>query len=294
MVEHSFLSKLNRKAILVSDGATGTNLIARGLPGGAIAESWVLEKPEKIIQLHKDFIEAGADIILTCTFNASSIRLSGTALEGKSNEINRKAVELAKIAVGEGDIFIAGSMGPVGQLLKPYGPLEVDEVKNAYADQAHSISEAGADLLVIETQFDLAEVNAAIQGARLASELPLVVSISYDRGKRTMMGVSPSQAGKELESLPVDVIGINCGRSLDENLQNLIDLRQTTSKPIWFKPNAGLPHLDQEGKTVYDVSPELMGSNASGWLAAGAQIIGGCCGTSPDHLREIARRVKMQ
>ena len=180
--------------------------------------------------------------------------LHGTALEGKSNEINRKAVELAKTAVGEGKIFIAGSMGPVGQLLKPYGPLEVDEVRHAYADQAHSISEAGADLLVIETQFDLAEIKAAIQGVRLASKLPLVVSISYDRGKRTMMGVSPSQAGKELESLPVDVIGINCGRSLDENLQNLVDLRQVTSKPIWFKPNAGLPHLDQQGKTVYDVS----------------------------------------
>ena len=176
-------------------------------------------------------------------------------------------------------------MGPVGQLLKPYGPLEVDEVKNAYADQAHSISEAGADLLVIETQFDMSEIKAAIQGVRLASQLPLVVSISYDRGKRTMMGVSPSQAGKELESLPVDVIGINCGRSLDENLQNLVDLHQMTSKPIWFKPNAGLPHLDQQGKTVYDVSPELMGSQVPGWLAAGAQIVGGCCGTSPDHLK---------
>ena len=294
MVEQLFLSKLKSKGILVSDGATGTNLIARGLPGGAIAKSWVIEYPDRIIQLHKDFIEAGADIILTSTFNASSIRLTGTVLEGKSNEINRKAVELAKDAVGERKIFIAGSMGPVGQLLKPYGPLEVDEVINAYADQANSITEAGADLLVIETQFDLAEIKAAIQGVRSASKLPLVVSISYDRGKRTMMGVSPSQAGKELESLAVDVIGINCGRSLDENLQNLVDLRQMTSKPIWFKPNAGLPHLDQLGKTVYDVSPELMGSQVPGWLAAGAQIVGGCCGTSPNHLSEISSHAKMQ
>ena len=293
MTKTSFLSMLASKASLVSDGATGTNLIARGLPSGETGETWVIEQPEKIIQLHKDFIDAGADIILTSTFNASSIRLHGTALEGRADEINRKAVELAKTAAGDRKIYIAGSLGPVGQLLKPYGPLEVDDVKNAYADQARAISEAGADLLVIETQFDLAEVKAAIQGVRLASNLPLVVSLSYDRGKRTMMGVSPTQAGKELEGLPVDVIGINCGRSLDENLQNLVELRKITDKPIWFKPNAGLPHIDQLGSTIYDVSPEMMGSHATGWLAAGAQIIGGCCGTSPEHLGAIASHAKL-
>lgn len=109
-----------------------------------------------------------------------------------------------------------------------------------------------------------------------------------------MMGVSPAQAGKVLDELSVDMIGINCGRSLDENLQNLVELRQTTSKPIWFKPNAGLPHLDSQNKTVYDVSPEHMGSQVPAWLQAGAQVVGGCCGTSPDHLREIASHVKSQ
>jgi 5-methyltetrahydrofolate--homocysteine methyltransferase len=147
---------------------------------------------------------------------------------------------------------------------------------------------------VIETQFDLGEIKAAIQGVRAVSDLPLVVSLSYDRGKRTMMGVSPTQAGKELDALPVDCIGINCGHSLDENLQNLIELRQITTKPIWFKPNAGLPHLDAQEKTVYDITPELMGILVPSWLTAGAQIVGGCCGTTPEHLGEISRYAKKQ
>jgi 5-methyltetrahydrofolate--homocysteine methyltransferase len=143
--------------------------------------------------------------------------------------------------------------------------------------------------LVIETQFDLAEIKAAIQGARSVSGLPLVVSLSYDRGRRTMMGVSPSQAANELESLSVDVIGINCGKSLEENLENLIELKQVTSKPIWL-PNAGF--ADAQGKTIYDTTPEMMGGKVAAWLEAGAQIVGGCCGTSPEHLREIAKRAK--
>jgi len=285
---------INSKKHLVSDGATGTNLIARGLPSGITAETWVLEQPEKIVQLHQDFISAGSDIILTSTFNGSSIRLKGTSLDGKIGLVNRKAVELARKAADGTEIFVAGSLGPLGQLMKPYGPLSPEEVRKAYQEQALFISESGADLLVVETQFDLGEVKAAIEGVRSVSELPLVVSLSYDRGKRTMMGVSPAQAARELENMPVDLIGINCGRSLDENTQNLVELRQATAKPVWFKPNAGLPRVDGQGNTVYDTTPQMMADYVPKWLEAGAQIIGGCCGTSPEHLREIAARVKEQ
>ncbi len=276
----------------MADGATGTNQIARGLPSGLTAESWVMDHPDRVTQLYDDFVRAGADIILTSTFSASSFRLKNSPLDGKSDLVNKKAVELAKSAAGAAQVYIAGSLGPVGQLIKPYGPLSFDEVKTAYADQARSISDSGADLLVIETQFDMNEVTAAIDGARQVSNLPLVVSLSYDRGRRTMMGVSPTSAAKQLEALPVDMIGINCGRSLDENLNNLVELRQATTKPIWFKPNAGLPHLDSQGKTVYDLTPDAMGALVQSWLDAGAQIVGGCCGTTPEHLREIASHVK--
>lgn len=292
MTKHSFISRIKNNECLVSDGATGSNLIDRGLPNGITAESWVLDQPDQIIKLHKDFISAGADIILTSTFGASSIRLRGSRLEGKAIQVNQKAVELAHTASQGTETFIAGSLGPVGLLLKPYGPLTGEEVQEAYAQQASIISEAGVDILVIETQFDMGEIKAAIDGARSVSELPLVVSISYDRGNRTMMGISPSQAAKELELLPVDIIGINCGRSLSENLQNLVELRQKTSKPIWFKPNAGLPHIDSQGKTRYETTPEAMGEQVHAWLEAGAQIVGGCCGTSPDHLKQISKHVR--
>lgn len=293
MQNQTILSRINNHDILVADGATGTNLIDRGLPSGSTPETWVMHEPEKVLQLHQQFIAAGANIILTSTFNATPLRLKGTLLEGKVEEVNRKAVELAKIAAGDSPVYIAGSLGPLGQLLKPFGPLESDEVQLNYAQQARALTEAGVDLLVIETQFDLGEIKAAIQGVREVSKLPLVASLSYDRGKRTMMGVSPSQAAKELDPLPVDMIGINCGHGLEANLQDLIELRNATVKPIWFKPNAGLPRLDPSGKTMYDVSPKEMASQVPTWLAEGAQVVGGCCGTSPEHLTEIAREVSL-
>ena len=292
MRENTFLSRINNNEHLVADGATGATLIARGLPAGATSETWVMEQPDRIIQLHKEFISAGAQIILTSTFSGSSIRLKGSHLDGMSDQVNRRAVELAFQAAEGTPTYVAGSMGPVGQLIKPYGPLDVTEVQEAYAGQARSLTEAGVDLLVIETQFDLSEVKAAIQGARSVSDLPLVVSLSYDRGRKTMMGIGPSQAAKELQDLPVDVVGINCGRSLDENLQNLVELKQVTSKPIWFKPNAGLPHFDATGKTSYETTPEMMGAQVPLWLESGAQVIGGCCGTSPEHLQKISQHVR--
>jgi 5-methyltetrahydrofolate--homocysteine methyltransferase len=290
MQTQSFISRIQNNETLVADGATGTNLIARGLPSGLTPEVWVMEEPEQVIQLHREFIQAGAQIILTSTFNASALRLRGSVLDGKSGVVNRRAVELARSSAGDKEVYIAGSLGPVGQLIKPYGPLTPEEVRLAYAQQAKDLTDAQVDLLVIETQFDMGEIKAAIQGVRESSSLPLVASFSYDRGRRTMMGINPSMAASVLNTLPVDLIGINCGHSLEENYQNLVELRKATTKPIWFKPNAGLPHLDVSGKTTYDVSPKEMGGLAPSWLAAGAQVIGGCCGTTPGHLSEIVKQ----
>mgnify|MGYP001029598998 FL=1 len=292
MNNSTFREALKSGRRLVSDGATGTNLIARGLPNGSIAEHWVLEQPDEILHLHQEFIAAGADLILTSTFGATSLRLAGSSLAGRAAEVNARAVELARQAVGNRAAWVAGSLGPVGGLLKPYGPLEVEAVTEAYAEQARALAEAGADLLAIETQFDLGEAKAAIQGVRSMTDLPLVCSFSYDRGKRTMMGVSPTQTARQLADLGIDLIGINCGRSLEENLQNLVELRQATALPIWFKPNAGLPQIDENNRTSYTLTPAEMGALVPAWLEAGAQIVGGCCGTSPEHLAQIALAVK--
>ncbi len=183
-------------------------------------------------------------------------------------------------------------MGPLGHLLKPYGPLEPEVALAAYRQQAQALTEAGVDLLIIETQFDLSEAQAAIEGTKAVSDLPLVCSFSFDRGTRTMMGVKPSQICRQLPELGVDVIGINCGRSLDENLKSLHELSSATELPLWFKPNAGLPELDAEDRPVYSLTPEEMGARVSEWLAAGANVVGGCCGTSPEHLHQITLAAK--
>jgi 5-methyltetrahydrofolate--homocysteine methyltransferase len=289
----SFLERLQSGEVLVVDGATGTNLQERGLPTGIPTEAWMFDHPEEIIRLEKDFIEAGSDVILTNTFGGTAIKLAGFGWADRAAEVNRRAVELARQAVGNAPVFIAGSIGPTGQLLKSMmGPLEETEAEAQFAAQAKVLIEAGVDLLVIETQFDLGEGIAAVKGARSVSGLPLVVSFSYDRGTRTMMGVKPAKMAQEFGALGVDLVGINCGRSLEDNLNALKELKSATDLPIWFKPNAGLPKLDDENRPVYDVTAEEMGTRAKEWMLAGARVIGGCCGTSPEHLTAIARAVK--
>jgi 5-methyltetrahydrofolate--homocysteine methyltransferase len=190
-------------------------------------------------------------------------------------------------------VFIAGSMGPAGQLMKPYGPLEQDVVFESFAAQAQALDDAGVDLLVIETQFDINEAALAVQAVRSVSSLPLVCSFSYDRGTRTMMGVTPTQMAAGIGAMDVDMLGVNCGSSLDENLLALIELKKATGLPLWFKPNAGKPELGKDGTTHYHLDPQVMGDHAAKWIDAGAQVIGGCCGTTPAHLERISNNVKL-
>jgi 5-methyltetrahydrofolate--homocysteine methyltransferase len=290
---NKFLEQLKTGKILVADGATGTNLQARGLPRGVSGESWVLEKPEEIVRLHTDFIQAGADILLTCTFGASPIRLEDGELAGRAMEVNRRAVELARQAIGDRPVLLAGSIGPAGKLLKPFGPLDEEAAALAFAEQAGALSQAGVDLLVVETQFDLTEAQTILRAVRTVTDLPLVCSFSFDRGTRTMMGVKPAQLEAAMKDLDVSMLGINCGRSLAENLAALKELRLSTRLPIWFKPNAGLPEIDSLGNTYYATTPEQMGVQVYDWIEAGAQVVGGCCGTSPEHLRKIANAARL-
>lgn len=289
MSSSRFLERLQAGKVLVLDGATGTNLQRRGLPAGTPSDLWVMDNPEGVVQLHRDFISAGSDIILTNTFGSSRLHLGHAGLTDRFEQTNRQAVELAQRAAADTDTLIAGSMGPLGEMLQPYGTLAEADAEQAYAEQARLLSEAGVDLLVIETQFDLTEAQAAVRAVRSVSDLPLVCSFSYDRGTRSMMGVKPAQMGKELSGSGVTALGINCGRSLDDNLKALNELRQATDLPIWFKPNAGMPRTDENNQLVYDVTPEQMGEAVAQWVEAGAHLVGGCCGTSPEHLAAIAR-----
>jgi 5-methyltetrahydrofolate--homocysteine methyltransferase len=294
MNTNRFLSRLQSGQVLVLDGATGTNLQRRGLPPGTPSDIWVIDNPEAVKQLHADFLSAGSDILLTNTFGSSRLHLAHAGLADRFEQTNRAAVDLVRQAAQGTEVLIGGSMGPLGEMLSPYGTLAEESAEAAYAEQARVLSEAGVDLLVIETQFDLNEAKAALRGAQSVTNLPLVCSFSYDRGTRSMMGVKPSQVGKELSAAGVVALGINCGRSLDDNIKALQELRAATDLPIWFKPNAGLPHTDDEGRLQYDVSPEMMGEHVHHWIAAGARLVGGCCGTSPDHLKAITQAAKQR
>lgn len=277
---------------LVADGATGTNLKQRGLDPTSSAEQWVLENPEQIIRLHSDFINAGSDIILTSTFGGTAIRLEHTGMAGKVNDVNSTAVELAKKARGDGKTIIAGSVGPTGVLMRPLGALEKDQAYSEFQAQIKLLSDSGVDMLVIETFFALEEAEQAVKAAKSIVSVPIVCSFTYDRGSRTMMGVKPAQMATACHEWGADILGINCGRSLEDNYQILQELRAATQLPIWFKPNAGLPDTDDDANSVYRLTPEEMGENAKVWVEAGASIVGGCCGTTPQHLEEIAKAAK--
>lgn len=293
-MSQKFLDRLNSGKIMVSDGATGTNLQKVGLAAGMSPEVWVMEQPQKILDLEHAFVKAGSDIILTCTFGGTRLRLKDSIYGNKVAEVNFKAVELARQATSEQpDILIGGSMGPVGGLIKPYGPLTTEEVTDAYLEQAIALTEAGVDLLVIETQFSLEEALAALTAARRAGDLPVVVSFSYDRGLRTMMGVKPTQVIKTFQPLGVAAIGANCGTSL-ENMELIVKEYAVSAPdlPIWAKPNAGMPELNEIGETIFKITPQEMGGATLRNIHNGARIVGGCCGNTPEHLAEIARVAK--
>jgi 5-methyltetrahydrofolate--homocysteine methyltransferase len=288
-----FLERLNAGEILVADGATGTNLQKMGLKGKFVPEELVLDQPEVILKLEGAFVEAGSDIILTCTFGGTSLRMKESKYADRASEVNKRAAELArKAASAHADVLVAGSIGPTGLLMKPFGPLLPDEAKASFAEQTKALVEGGVDLLVIETMFAFDETSAAFEGARSVTDLPIVVSFSYDRGVRTMMGVKPADVIKKYKEMGAAVVGANCGTTL-ENMEKVIQEYAAAEPgfPIWAKPNAGLPRM--EGTTaVYDVTPEQMGESALRNIASGARIVGGCCGSTPVHVAGIVKAVK--
>jgi 5-methyltetrahydrofolate--homocysteine methyltransferase len=225
------------------------------------------------------------------------MRMKDSKYQDRAPEVNARAVELARkaaAAAGRTEVLVGGSMGPVGALIKPYGPLEADEVKATFAEQAKALAEGGADLLVIETMFAFEETTAAFEGAKSVTDLPIVVSFSYDRGTRTMMGVKPKDVVKRYSEMGAKVIGANCGTTL-ENMETIItEYANTVSGfPLWAKPNAGIPRMDIETeKAIYDMNPEDMANFAKKYVALGAKVVGGCCGSTPEHIAAIAKAVK--
>ena len=281
----SLSTLLNEKGCVLADGALGTNLFAKGLETGDAPELWNCDQPDKISELLHEFIEAGADILLTNSFGANRFRLALHQADNRVAELNAAAVRLAKKAAATSDrtILVAGDIGPTGELFAPLGALTKDDAVAAFTEQATALAEAGADLLWIETMSSLEEVEAAIIAAK-STGLPVVTTMTFDTAGRTMMGITPADFVAHTATLEVDAVGANCGIGPAELLDSILLMAETeTSQILIAKGNCGIPSY-VEGEIHYHGTPELMADYALCARAAGARIIGGCCGTTPAHL----------
>jgi methionine synthase I (cobalamin-dependent) len=289
------LERLATGDVLVADGATGTMLQAAGLPTGMPGEAWILQQPEEIMKLHRAYLEAGSQLILTSTFGGTRSRLCKAGLDGQVQEINRRAAELARQAAAEpsagsrrGDVYVGGDIGPTGELMPPLGKLTYEDAVEVFAEQAHALAEGGVDCIYIETMSDLNEARAAVEGAQQACDLPVFCTFSFDTHGRTSMGVSPAQAAQTMAAMGVNAIGANCGHAPEEVLEFLPIMREAAPGiPLIAKPNAGIPRMVKR-LVVYDAGPDRMAELAMRYVELGARIVGACCGSSPDHIAAIA------
>lgn len=276
---------------IIADGGMGTLLFARGLERGSAPELWNVERPDDVRAIHREYIAAGAQIILTNTFGGSRFRLDMHGLGDRTTEFNTAAARLARAeadAVPQA-VVVGGSIGPSGQMLAPYGTLDFDEAVNAFCEQALALVDGGVDVLWIETMSDLEEVRAAVEGCRCgAPGFPIVTTLTFDTNGRTMMGVTPETALAALSDFGVLALGGNCGNGPEE-IEGVIARMHAANAQVVLvaKANAGLPHIEGD-RAVYDATPAVMADYARRVQAQGARIIGACCGSTPEHIRAIA------
>jgi methionine synthase I (cobalamin-dependent) len=275
---------------VITDGAWGTQLQQKGLPVGACPDAWNLLEPEKVEEVARAYVEAGSQVILTNTFGGNRFVLARHGLAEKAAQINRAGVEISRRgAAGRARVF--ASVGPTGVMLM-MGETKAEEVRAAFVEQAEALADAGADAVVLETFSDPAEVVLAVAAVR-ETGLPVVACMTFDSGKdhdRTLMGTTPEQAAAKLAEAGADVIGSNCGQGIEGFVKITRRLRAATDRPLWIKPNAGLPQV-LDGKAVYTQTPEQFAACVPALIEAGAGFVGGCCGTSPEFIAAIKKKL---
>jgi len=284
--------RLLSKKILVLDGAWGTEMIKRGLKPGECPELWNLNRPDDVRVIARAYKEAGADIILTNTFGGSRFKLKRSGISSNIKQINKRGVQLSREVCGDSLVF--ASIGPTGEFLKPLGTVSKEEMVLCFSEQVEAFVEGGADGVIIETMIDLNETKCALKAAKENSNLPVAVSMTFDKGERgyaTVMGITPEKAAKELEKAGADIVGSNCGIGTKDIVEIARIIRPVTTLPLWIKPNAGVPQL-VKGKTIYPETPEEMAKFTPDLIKIGVNMIGGCCGTTAEHIRLIAKEVQ--
>jgi len=292
--------RISRERILILDGATGSNLQKRGMPIGVCPEEWILEHKEILIELQKEYICSGTDILYAPTFSGNRLKLQEYGLEDRLVQMNAELVALSRRAIEEqnavGNVFVAGDITMTGEQLVPVGNLGFEQLVDIYKEQVAALCAAGADLLVVETMMSLQECRAAVIAAKEICELPVMVTLTFQEDGRTLYGTDPLTAAVVLEKLGVDAVGVNCSTG-PEQMEAVVEImqgfagRRADGIPIIAKPNAGLPVL-VNGVSEYNMEPEKFADGILGLVKKGARIVGGCCGTTPEHISKMAKKVK--
>lgn len=297
MDKKAFLQLVNSK-ILVLDGATGSNLQKKGMPTGVCPEKWILDNAEVMIELQTKYLLAGTDILYAPTFTCSRIKLEEYGLEENIDSMNKDLIKISKEAIrrarAEGitrPLYIAGDITMTGQQLYPLGTLSFEELVNVYKEQISYMLEEGVDLFVVETMMSLQECRAAVLAIKESCDLPIMVTLTFNEDKRTLFGTDPSTAIVVMQSMGADAVGVNCSTGPDKMIEVIKEMKALANVPLIAKPNAGLPTLE-DGKTAYNMGAEVFAVEMKKLVKAGVAIVGGCCGTTVEHIRQLAQGVE--
>lgn len=288
------LKRLERGEIFVADGAMGSLLMQRGLRAGTPPESFNLSHPEILEEIARLYVDAGAEILQTNTFGASPLKLADYSLAGNTERINRNALIALRKAI-DGNVYVSASCGPSGKLLKPYGNTDREELYDNFSQQLSVLIKEGIDMVCVETMTDIQEAVLAVEAAKsISSDIPVMATMTFDstpRGFYTIMGVDITTAVKQLSGAGADIIGSNCGNGIEKMVLIAREFKKLTEIPLIIQSNAGLPEL-RNNQPYYPETPEFMAEKSKDLIRAGVSIVGGCCGTTPDHIRKIRQTLK--
>ena len=289
MTRDEFRQLLGNEPIIL-DGAMGTSLMKAGMDVDDCTEEWALAHPQEVVRIQKAYVEAGAKIIYAPTFGANRIKLKEYGLEDKTEEFNKALVQISKQAAGD-KALVAGDITMTGQIPYPVGDIPFEEFVKVYKEQAALLAEAGVDLFVVETMMSLQECRAAVIAIKEVCDLPIMATLTFNEDGRTLYGTPPEVGVCVLQSLGVDAVGVNCSTGPEGMISIIEKMAEYATVPLIAKPNAGLPELEGR-ETVYRMTPEEFASTGKRLIEAGATFVGGCCGTTPEHVKALAEAVK--